>query len=429
MSGLRSEHFHYPGLLRNPRRPAAEIRQLQERKLARLLSHARAHVPYYREMFKTAGFPSGTSGWVEGFGALPLTSKVQLRALPVSERTADNVDLSRCRSFSTSGTTGIPLKSFFTPGDMIMKNLAWTRAFRLAGARPGQKTAALVGPQYGPRRASWYERLGLWRRLEISSAGAPEEWIRRLKEWRPDILLGYVLNLKLLAEALQTAQEEIPLQAVFQSSALLDEASRRFLEAVFRVPVRDFYGSDEAGCIAWECPACAGYHIAADMLLVEIIKDGRAAGPGEEGEIVVTNFHSAAMPFIRYRQGDVATVAAHPPRCGRSFPLLERIQGRTDDFVILPDGRKLTPHVLYHALDPIAGLGRWRIVQDEPLLLRVECERAAGSAEDLRRAVETGLRAHLPAALRLDIRIVAAIPVSPGQKFRAVHSKLGDPRP
>jgi len=425
MSGPAVEYLQYPRLLRNPRRPAADIRRLQEKALARLVAQAGVHVSFYRDMFRAAGLRPGDIRTVDALRALPLTSKSQLQDLPVPDRTADDVDLSRCRSFSTSGTTGLPLRTFYTPADTTLKNLAWARAHRFGGLRPRQKTAVLIGQKRESRRPSWYERLGVWRRQEISSWDPPADWMRRLSDWRPDVLLGYVMTLKILAETLRDSGVSLPLQAVFHSSALLDASSRRFLEDVFGCPVRDFYGSDEAGCIAWECPACSGYHIAADMVIVEIIKEGRPAEPGEEGEVVVTNLHSRAMPFIRYRQGDIAILSSRNPVCGLNFPLLERIQGRTDDFLTIPGRGKVTPHVVYHLLDPIPGLKRWRITQVDSLRLIVECEPSGGAAPDLQSRVETGLRLFFPPVVALDIRVVDVILILPGRKFRAVSSSIG----
>lgn len=429
MPGWRLEYLQYPRLIRNAARPAASIRRLQDAALGRLAEHARLHVPFYHDLFRSAGFAPRERATLDSFSALPLTSKETLHGLSVAERTADDIDLKRCRSFSTSGTTGIPLKSFFTQQDTVLKNLAWIRAQKFCGLKPGHRIAVLVGQRETARRPSAYERLGLWRRFEVSSWGEPASWLAELRRWRPDVLLGYVMTLKLLAEELMKTGSGLPLQAVFHSSAYLDGPSRRFLEQAFGCPVRDFYGSDEAGCIAWECPKCSGYHIAADMVIVEILKDDRPAAPGEAGEVVVTNLYSRAMPFIRYRQGDVAVLSERRPVCGVQFPLLERIEGRTDDFLVLPGRGKVTPHIVYHLMDPVAGLARWRITQTEALRLAVECEPVGVPPADLVPRIESQLRRLVPASVALEIQIIDRIPVPPDRKFRAVSSAVERPGP
>jgi phenylacetate-CoA ligase len=77
--------------------------------------------------------------------------------------------------------------------------------------------------------------------------------------------------------------------------------------------------------MAWECRHSGDLHTCDDGVLVEVLVDGRPAEPGERGEVVVTNLHAYAMPFIRYRIGDVATRAA-PCRCGAPFATIGEIR-------------------------------------------------------------------------------------------------------
>jgi len=425
----RLETLHYPSLLRAPRRPGVEVRRLQERKLVRTGAHARAHVAYYRDLFLAAGLGPGDPLTLEALAALPMTSKERLRELSPAEGTADDVDLSRCVTFASSGTTGVPLTIPFTRADNTVMNLGWFRAQAYGGQRPRHKLAAFNRRPPAPASPSPYERFGLWRRLELSSWDEPAIWVEALSAWRPDFLMGNVKILKILAEALAARGRGIPLRKIFHCSELLDEPSRRFLEKTLGCGVLDFYGSREAGCIAWECPACSGYHVAEDLLVVEILKDGRPAAPGEAGEVVITNLHSRAMPFIRFRQGDVAVRSGREPVCGVNLPLLERIDGRIPDFLVLPRRGRISPHIVYHLLDPLPGLARWRITQDEPLRLLVECEPGGAEASDLRSRVESQLRRLVPAEVALDIIILGRIPVLSGEKFRAVRSSLESPGP
>jgi phenylacetate-CoA ligase len=427
MPGLGWEHLGYPRLLRTPRRPSGAVRRLQERQLIRIGAHARAHVPYYHDLFRSAGFGPDDPLTLEALPALPLTSKDRLRELSAAEITADNVDLSRCVSHASSGTTGIPLTTPFTRADNTMMNLGWFRAQSYGGRRPWHKLAAFNRQPPVPRTPSSYERFGLWRRLELSSWDEPRTWVEALSEWRPDFLMGNVNILKILAEALTANGKRLSLRGIFHCSELLDGTSRRLLEERMGCGVLDFYGSREAGCIAWECPVCAGYHIASDLVVVEILKEGRPAAPGESGEVVVTNLHSHALPFIRFRQGDFAVLSEREPVCGVSLPLLERIEGRILDALVLPGRGRISPHLVFHLLDPLPGLARWRIIQVDPMRLRVECEPGGAEPSELRARVEAGLRHLVPSEVSLDIVILDRIPVPPGQKFRPVVSMLGRP--
>jgi len=415
----------FPGLLRHPRRSPAAIQKIRERKLRRLVRRAYRYVPYYRSLFDSACLKPQDIKTLDDLERIPLTSKSRLRELPESEKTAANIDLSRCGSFTTSGTSGIPLRSYFSRRDSTMKNLGWIRAFAHVGIRPRQKMAAFVGKKTVKAAPSWYERLGLWRRKEISSWAKPETWVKELRRWKPEVIIGYVMTLRILAEYLEAnALKDIKPRAIIQSSALLDGPSRKFLEDAFRCPVIDIYGSDEGGCLAWECRACGGYHISEDTVILEILKNGRPAGAGEVGDVVITNLHSEAMPFIRYRQDDLAALSERTPSCGRRFPLLEKIEGRIDDFIRLSTGEKISPHPFYHCLDPVPGVKRWRLTQVAVGRLRVEIAADKDFADASRSLIDECLRGLVKNQMKIEIEIVDSIPVDPAGKFRTVSSQV-----
>jgi phenylacetate-CoA ligase len=113
------------------------------------------------------------------------------------------------------------------------------------------------------------------------------------------------------------------LRVVMGVGDVMTDECRTEIERGFGAPVRDFYGAAEAGLIAYECPAgMRTYHVNADNLFVEILRDGRRA---TAGEVVVTPLAYEAMPLIRYRLGDAATWADGCP-CGSGLPALGRSQ-------------------------------------------------------------------------------------------------------
>lgn len=414
------------GLLINPWRSPRAIKKLQERKLRKLVEHAYGNVPYYRALLDSARIKPRDIRTLEDLEHIPLTTKAQLRDVPDSEKTARNIDLARCRSFSTSGTTGIPLLSYFTRRDALIKNLAWIRSFVHCGVNPLHKTAVFVANKEVATGHSWYEYLGLWRRREISTWESPESWVRTLRQWRPQIYQGYVMTLRLLAEYVQENNlRDVRPRLILDSSAILEGSDRRFLESQMNCSLIDFYGSDEGGCLAWECSTCQGYHINSDTAILEIWNDGRLARPGEDGEVVITNLHSWAMPFIRYRQDDVVTRSRQKPVCGRRFPLLEEIQGRRDDFILLKSGKKLSPHVFYYSMDFVPGIKRWRITQESAERLKVEIVPTAALGPASLKAIESDLRRVVNDELTVEIVLAEAIKMERGSKFRAVSSKLG----
>lgn len=234
------------------------------------------------------------------------------------------------------------------------------------------------------------------------------------------------MTLRILGEYMREQKiADVRPRLVLPTSELLDDASRRLFSQVFACRVVDLYGSEEVGCIAWECRTCDGYHVAADMLIVEVLKDGRPAQAGEQGEIVVTNLHSRAMPFIRYRQGDVATVSRHAPRCGSPFPLISRIEGRVDDFLVLRNGRRLPPHPFYHCIDPVPGIKSWRIMQETAGTMRLELFAGADLPPGSLKQINDNLAILTQGQIDVEMAMVDEIPVTAGVKFRRVSSRVG----
>ena len=158
---------------------------------------------------------------------------------------------------------------------------------------------------------------------------------------------GIAPRLRLIAmEKLTSGSPRIAPRTVFSTADVLDQNSRQLIESAFDVRVTDLYGAYEFGHIAWECPQHAGYHVNTESVVLELLKDGRPASPGEAGEVVATSLNSYAMPFLRYRLGDLCSPSHRPCPCGRGLPLLELVQGRSNDAIRLPDGRVVTSHVV-----------------------------------------------------------------------------------
>ncbi|UCG82775.1 MAG: phenylacetate--CoA ligase family protein, partial [Dehalococcoidia bacterium] len=325
----------------------------------------------------------------------------------------------------TSGSTGIPLTILHRRQDLTKMNLAWGRAYFAHGFKPWHKLAAFTGQPNVPRDKSWYEHLGLMQRKLLSTWDDPSQWISELRAWQPQALTGYVMTLILLAQAFQAQKvSDIRLDVVFQSSGLLDESSRQFLHSVLGTKIVDIYGSAEGGCIAWECETCSGYHVNSDMLIVELLDDGKPVPPGNEGEIVITNLHSYAMPFLRYRQADVGVMADVPSQCGRGLALMKMVAGRLGDFITLPSGKKLSPHHFFIALDTAAGIAQWQLTQETYDRLRVEVVVGQSSSARASQAVRTNLKAIVGEEMEIIVSEVDALPSVPSQKRQSIRSRV-----
>ena len=123
------------------------------------------------------------------------------------------------------------------------------------------------------------------------------------------------------------------LRGVLSSTDRLDPDLRQRLRAAWNRELLDHYGLTESGFgCAVECPAHDGYHLRALDALLEVVdpRDGRPLPWGETGEVVLTTLNREAMPLIRYRTGDIASLLPGPCRCGSPLPRLGPLLGRLD---------------------------------------------------------------------------------------------------
>ena len=190
---------------------------------------------------------------------------------------------------------------------------------------------------------------------------------------------------------------------------------------MFRCPVAVEYGARDAGNMANECPH-GGLHIPAEGVVLETI----AVAPDGLGEIVATNCHRPAMPLIRYRTGDLGELTDERCRCGRSLPLLKRIEGRRTDFLVAPDGRILHALALIYVLREMERVREFQIVQEDVDSIVALVVAAPGWSRDDDDNVQRAVRARIGADVGVRVETVAAIPRTQSGKFRYVVSRVAD---
>ena len=125
----------------------------------------------------------------------------------------------------------------------------------------------------------------------------------------------------------------------------------------------DCYSSEEVGYIAVQCPEADTYHIMAESVIVEILRDdGSVCATGEIGRVVVTDLMNLAMPFIRYDTGDYA-VRGNNCSCGRGLPVIDRIAGRWRGMLTHADGSRHWPRTGFHSYRSIAPVRQYQMIQ------------------------------------------------------------------
>lgn len=199
---------------------------------------------------------------------------------------------------------------------------------------------------------------------------------------------------------------------------------RREITEAFGAPVVEHYGTHELGTVAWQCTKRGGLHVSDDSVIVEVLKDGRPARPGEVGEVVATRLHALAMPFIRYRLGDLVTQGETACPCGAPFSTICTVQGRMLDYFPLANGRLFHPYELVMIIldHGTRWIGQYQLTQErrDRVVLQV-VPRLTPSPEDIagleRAACET-----LGPGVEFQVVLVPEIPLEVTGKFRVSRS-------
>lgn len=400
-----------------------EVREYQLRALRRLMRGAVARTPYYRERFQEAGLrPEDVRSW-EDFAAVPISSKADLQRAGYERRFASGAGEAALVVHETSGSTGEVLRVAQGRDEFRLYAGRRLRSLVLSGLRPWTRRV-----NFGtPIRRTGPHRVGLFPVDNAPLSDEPEEMMSRIERARPEILKGPPGAMEQLALQMPERFRGLGLRRIFTGAEQLSPKTRALLEEVGGVRVTDFYGAVECNLIAWECGRCGLYHTCDDSVVVELLRDGRPAGPGEEAEVVVTALHSYRMPIIRYRIGDAARVPARAAECSIRFGALERIEGRWVDYLDFGLGPPLSPYRVMDPLDEMETVRRYEIVQTDRRRLRIRVEPAWGAAADrVAREAETRCRGALPDGVETVVETVGELAVSAGTKRRYVRAYRGD---
>jgi phenylacetate-coenzyme A ligase PaaK-like adenylate-forming protein len=221
------------------------------------------------------------------------------------------------------------------------------------------------------------------------------EWLLRR---RPKYLTTYPSNAAALALRLQATGQSLPLSAVLTIGEQVTVEQRNIIARIFGCRMFDSYGATEAGYLAFECPAGAGYHIAFESVLIDVVdENGRTVPPGTLGQVVVTPIYNYAMPFIRYTIGDYAIAADGACLCGRTLPRLASIAGRVRNVLTFFDGSQRSPWGWTSTFQPLLRSEQMQITQTAMDKIEIRYVPMAGAAPpDDARVEETGRRVFHP---------------------------------
>jgi len=433
---LRS-HERWSRTMLNSRQAAA---------LVELRRWASERSPFYRRFH--AGFAS------RPLAELPVLTKGQLMESFDDLVTDPRVHLGEVREFlgtldgyhrfqdrywvaRTSGSTG-------TPGIFLWNRAEWTtviasyaRAQEWAGITADLRRRTRIGVVSS--RLPWHQSALVGMSVDSPfipvrrfDAAAPlGETVAGLNEWEPENLICYASMGRVLAEEQLAGRLHVAPRAVMCSSEVLTVEARRRIRLAFGVEPFNVYAATEPAGIAAECERHR-LHLFEDLVITEVVDDRNHPVPaGVVGaKVLVTVLSSRTQPLIRYEMSDTISLSDQRCECGRQLALVDRIEGRTEDVLVLPaaGGRTVSihPNVFHRVLEPLP-VTQWQVEQmPGALVLRVVPGQSTVAAGTI---VGTLTRALADAGALpppIDVQLVDAVvktPLGKAPLIKALHAR------
>ena len=290
---------------------------------------------FYGEVYRKAGI-SGVSSQ-EDFEKLPFSSKDDLRnAYPLGIQAVPEEEVVRIHS--SSGTTGKPVIIPYTAKDVDDWAIMFARCYETAGIT--NKDRIQITPAYGLWTAGIGFQLGAEKLGAMTvpmGPGNTDKQLQMMMDLKTTVLTATSSYALLLAEEINKRglRDKIHLKKGVFGSERWSKKMREYIRNELGVELYDIYGLTEiyGPGIGITCEKEQGIHYWDDYVYIEIInpETGEPVPDGETGEIVITTLVKEGAPLLRFRTHDLSRIIPEKCSCGRSYPRLDTIGGRSDD--------------------------------------------------------------------------------------------------
>jgi phenylacetate-CoA ligase len=419
--------------------PRADLRALQLARLRESLARA-ARTPFYARAFAEAGVDPAKVESLDDLRRFPFTVKDDLRRnYPLGLLAVPRAEVARIHG--SSGTTGRPTFVAYTRKDLGTWADLCARFLVAGGLRPEHTVHIAFG--YGLFTGGFGLHYGVERvgaAVVPAAGGNTPRQIMLLRDLDPDVLVctpSYALHIAEAARAEGIGPKDLALRYAHFGGEPWTEEMRRAIEELLGIQAFNNYGLSEVigPGVSGECAAREGMHVQEDHFIVECL-DPETLEPvpeGEVGELVFTSLTKEAMPVVRYRTRDLASLDRSPCSCGRTGIRMGRIVGRSDDMMIIR-GVNVFPSQIEEALLRVEGTAPHYLIElsrpgalDEAVV-RVEV-RPGDFSDEMRQMVELRDRIdreiHAVTGIRMTVELVApnTIGRSEGKARRVVDHR------
>ncbi|MDI6852360.1 MAG: phenylacetate--CoA ligase [Deltaproteobacteria bacterium] len=421
--------------------PREALEGLQLRRLQAVVERVYHLVPFYRRRLDEVGVKPEHIRTLADLELLPFTTKQDIRDnYPFGMFAAPMEQIVRLHA--SSGTTGKPTPVGYTQRDLDTWAELIARTLTAGGVHRGDIVHIAYGYGLFTGGLGFHygaERLGA--AVIPVSGGQTRRQIMLIQDFGPNVICctpSFALYLAEVGQEMGVDFKETKLRVGFFGAEPWSEAMRTEIESRLYLDALDIYGLSEiiGPGVGVEClEAKSGLHLWEDHFLPEIIDPAtlERLPAGETGELVITTLTKEAFPLLRYRTRDVTSLTYNPCKCGRTLARMSRIQGRSDDMLIIR-GVNVFPSQIESVLMDVPGVApHYQLIVEreghlDTLEVRVEVDEAVFSDEvkglqTLAQRIERRIKDYLTVSVKVKLVEPRTIPRSEGKAQRVIDRR------
>ena len=389
------------------------------------IKSAYKNVPYYRGKMQVYGIKPDDIKSIDFIVKLPILEKEDVRK-NYRDMLAINAFPPMLYKCHTSGSTGKPLTLYRDLHNIGFEHAMLMRQWQWAKLGANDRYATLKGemiPQIKTRNNIFWNFSPIENKLYMSSYHLSERNIERyvtaLRKYHIKAVEGYPSSLYVLAKLMLNKNIKVQMKSALTTSETLVAKQKAVIEQAFQCQVYDYYGMAERVAAIHTCEH-GRHHLVPEYSLVEFI--GSDSLSNGIYEVVGTTFTNMAMPLIRYRVGDVIKPSNEQCPCGRNYPVIEKIVGRADDYIITPSGKLVGR--LDHVFKGANNLIEAQIFQPDTknVILRIVPDQFFKQSDA--DSILSKLQKRLGEPMHLEIEQLTFIPRTENGKLKSVISNV-----
>lgn len=364
-----------------------------------------------------------------------------LRSLPVLEKTDIINNLDKIKTIQekdgivslTGGTTGASMKVIYTKEDM-QERFAILDYFRAKhGYKLGKKTAWFSGKNLISQKdidkgiCSHYDfinKIRFYSTFHINRNNFDVYW-ESLNKFKPEFIVGFPSSVYEICEIADNLDLKLDykVKVYFPTAETVLPQHREVIGRVLGCKLVDQYASSEGAPFILECES-GNLHIHPLTGIFEVVDENLQ--PAKDGQLLVTSFTTKGTPLVRYRIGDSIKLSSEDKTCtcGSIFPLVDKIQGRTTDYLVSPTHGKVNLGNLSNSTKDVSGIIKFQAIQDSVNEIKVQVVSNESFNIAEQNKFKDALQERFGSNINININIVEDIPNEKSGKFRIIKNNL-----